>query len=183
LTRYAYYLPLYATAIGCTVAATGTLNFFVMMGNVCGKLVIGAVSDKLGVWKDSRIQFLIVGISFIILILSAGTTAVRLSGGLLFGASFSLAAVLPAMLSRAINGDKDYQVKLSKLTIWMNLCAAGATLLIGFVVDHLGGYSSAFLAGSVICAVSIILLFSLKRIVTSPAKQTITESVINSKIH
>ena len=150
------HFTLFAQQEDLTLADAASFTSLCMLGNTLGKLVLGMINDRKGAWFTN-------GLACGALLLA---TAAFGSGSLwmpalctgagLLGVSYSMQAMLPALLASQIYAGQ-YQKRYSLLMTVGTLVGAGASTAIGAGSDLLGSYRPIFLFLAGCCAVGILI--------------------------
>ena len=157
ITAIAQHLPGFAESVGYSASTGAMLVSAVMMGNIISKLIIGVLSDRVGVLKAAMMMS-IVNILGIILLLIAANTWMFLIGGFLFGAIFSVASVGTALLTKKFYTTKSYPTIYPVVSFVGGLGVAFATSLIGYIYDFTGSFTSTFIIALASHGISVVLL-------------------------
>ena len=156
------HFTLFAQQEGLTLADAASFTSMCMLGNTLGKLVLGMINDRRGAWFTNGLAC---GALFL-------ATAAFGSGSLwmpalctgagLLGVSYSMQAMLPALLASQIYAGQ-YQKRYSLLMTVGTLVGAGASTAIGAGSDILGSYRPIFLLLAACCAVGVLISVFLAR--------------------
>lgn len=154
---YSQVLPSYVTSINLAGIA-GLIASMAMIGNVLGKLSLGAVGDKFGGLVAGVAGAIIVGVGFLLLLFCGQSAIVALAGALFFGVSLSLTAVAIPILARTAFGNREFPSIFSTLSVGMSLVGAFGTTLVGLVYDLAGSYQPALWIGVALCVLLVVLI-------------------------
>ena len=90
-----------------------------MVGNLAGKLGLGALADRIGIYKSGQIFFLAIGLSMVGMLLGQSQLMILNVSTLLYGAVYCITTTMPALLYldlyRAKDKDKDPFCPFSRL--------------------------------------------------------------------
>ena len=156
-------VPGYAVSQGipATVGATGVS--FIMLGGIIGKIILGALTDKIGFAKTA-ILACFCGIGGVALIMSVGSNIpLFLAGASIFGIAYASIVIIPPMAVRGTFGTKDYSQIYSWITVANGAFGAITPIGVGLIVDMTGSYKLAW----IICLFSygtVILLTLLTKV-------------------
>lgn len=173
------YFPSYAVTIGFTAMIGAGMASASMIGNLLGKVLFGAVSDR------SVSAAVICGAAApaigIILMVTFGASNEMfvLAASFVFGmCNGNAVVVLPLAVRRSV-GDKDYARVWSKISPVAALFAGVGASLWGFVYDATLSYDLVFVIGIVLCILLVVFYigaaFFVKRIPWTPASPEISE--------
>jgi len=128
-----------------------------MIGNICTKLVIGFISDRLGPVKANLIMIGANAASILVLMAGtrAGTTSLLIAA-FLFGSVFAVAAVGIPLLTRYFFGNEHYAKAYAVIGFFTSVGSSSSLAVIGYLYDLFGTYQYAYAA-----AVSFLLINSL----------------------
>jgi MFS family permease len=108
LNGFSQLLPSYANSIQFAAAIGATMVSFAMIGNIVGKLVMGALSDKFGIEVVTIISISVFGLSLLLLIFGSGNVILALMGACLVGVQQAVSFVSSPILVRKAFGSKDF---------------------------------------------------------------------------
>jgi MFS family permease len=152
-----FYWVAYATEIGYGLVLASVIGSVAMLGQMIGKVALGAISDK-SLYVSVFIAY---GAGFIGL---AGTligganigTATLLVFIFLFGITYATGSVMnPIITQHCFGAGEDYAKIYSNITAVGTFCAAVGSTLYGVIIDF-GGYSMAFGVATVLVALCLI---------------------------
>jgi MFS family permease len=140
----------------------GLIASMCMIGNILGKIGLGAISDKLGGVKTGVIGMAIVVAGFILFIIGGSSTVLVLIAALLVGVVLSMTTAIAPILTRSAFGVKDFPSIYASLNIGISLFGAFGTTVIALLADSFGGFVPTFYMGIGICvACTIFIIISL----------------------
>lgn len=141
------YLPDFAESRGVAQVAAATLVGFIGASSITGRLAIGPIADRAGIFPLYRASLLILAISFGIWPL-AHSYAMLLLFAFVMGASYGGAVSLTPTVVAELFGVEDLGTTLGALYTSSAVSALAAPPLIGYAIDHGGTYLwAAALAG------------------------------------
>lgn len=150
-------VPGYAVSVGlsATVGATGVSC--IMIGGIIGKIVLGALTDKIGFAKTAILAS-ICGVAGITTILSAGQNImVFFAGAGLFGVAYAGIVVIPPMAVRGTFGTRDYSQIYSWITVANGAFGALTPIAVGVIFDRTHSYHLAW----TICILAYVIVVLL----------------------
>ena len=160
-----FYWVAYATEIGYGLVLASVIGSVAMLGQMIGKIALGALSDK--AFKPSVALAYGVGIIGLggTLVLGAHVgTAVLLVFIFLFGVTYASGSVMnPIVTQNCFGVGEDYAKIYSNITSVGTFCAAIGSTAYGFIIDF-GGYSAAFAIGTALCVVCLVCAFGALKI-------------------
>ena len=123
------------------VGAVGaTMLSFCMIANTAGKVVLGALVDKLGARVSILAYCVLILVSlFLLLFVHSGTALVVAAA--LFGLCYSLATVGISLTTREVFGLANYTRVYPTFSLGGNVANAAFSSIIGFMYDFSGGYA------------------------------------------
>lgn len=157
LTSYTQHFPGYATTLGYNASLGALLVSAGMIGNILFKLLIGVLSDKIGVIKAVITLMCIVLGGVVLLLVNLGDMALIL-GSFMFGASYAIGAVGMALLTKYFFGVEMYAKVYPSVSFAINMGSAFAFSLVGYIYDFFGSYVYAFILALILlvgCFISI----------------------------
>ena len=156
VVQLSYQVALFAKQEGLGLSVAAAVNSLVMVGNMLGKLVLGALNDRRGTWFTTGFASVALGLAC--LCFSAGSSAPLLLylGAPLFGFSFSLSAMLPSLLCRRVYAGQ-YRSRYSVLMTGSTLVGAAQSVAIGSMSDWLGSYRPLYFWHAVACLACCVL--------------------------
>lgn len=143
------YLPSYAaslTQFPDIVAISATLASAAMLGQAIGKVVLGIINDKAGVFVGLFVSTGCGVLGLAVMWLIPGSVPAMLAGGFAFGVFYASATVLAPLVVRTIFGTREYSTIYSRVSMVGSLCGAFAASVWGFIVDA-AGFSNVFIIG------------------------------------
>jgi len=133
----------YLTDVGISPATAAALMSLHMAVLVAGKLVMGGLTDRIGLTKS--LIACIVGLTVSIgLLYGAAAFWVAVAFNVLFGFAISVRTVLPPLMTSACLGQKHFGVIYGFLNIFTTLGSAIGVPLSGYIHDWTQSYHAAF---------------------------------------
>lgn len=152
------HLPGFGESLGFSSQVGGWMMSAVMVGNITFKLIIGSLSDTLGIVK-STVLMLAVNILAIIILLTVQHPALLIIGSWLFGSIFCVPAVAFPLLSRQLFGRAAATRVFPVLTFSMGIGGALSVTIVGYIFDFTGSYQVAFFIALGFHIINIALLY------------------------
>lgn len=134
----------------------------VMMGNISFKLLIGSISDFLGIVK-STVLMIFINIIGIALLLTFSSPAIQILGAFIFGSVFSVPAVALPLLTTEFFGRALYVRIYPILSFVSGIGGALSMAVVGYVYDFTGTYALAFFTALLFHFINLCLLLMAKR--------------------
>lgn len=167
------HLPGFGTSIGFSPVVASTLITAVMIGNVCEKLLVGYLNDKIGVQFTVNIQLLMVALGFMGFILAGDNLMLLYISAFLFGAQNSLVSVSTPLLIRQLFGNKDFVPLFAYARVGTGLIGALGPVTIGALYDVTGTFIPTFVLGIGI----VVAGFAVTRIAYMLRKRLVWEDI------
>ncbi len=130
---------------------------FSMMGNICTKLIIGFLSDRLKPVKACLIM-MAVNLCSILALMTGTGSAQLLAASFFFGSVYSVGAVGIPLLTRYFFGNDHYAKAYSVIGFFTSLGSSCSLPVIGYLYDLSGSYQYAFAGAACFHLVNGILL-------------------------
>lgn len=158
-TSFTNHLPGLASSLGYASAAIGLLASCNMIGNMVGKLVLGPLSDKIGVKKSVAVGYVVVFVGLALVLLGGGNTFALYLGAAFYGVGFSVATLFLPLIVAEIVGKRDYPKIYSYATSGNAFIGSLGITICGFCFDFTGSYfgALAFIVVALIIAVLLIV--------------------------
>ncbi|MCF0116414.1 MAG: MFS transporter [Erysipelotrichaceae bacterium] len=159
-TFVAGYFPGYAASIGLGAVAGSLMTSAAMIGNICSKLLIGTLSDKIGPFKASIIM-LASNLVALIVILFTNNQFIMIASAFFFGSMYSMGSVGIPLLCKEFFGEENYSEAFPIVSFFTGIAGAFATSLIGFIFDFTGTYKvvfALFIATHIIIYISLLII-------------------------
>ena len=115
LIQFNAQLPIFAESIGYTMAVGAMFTSLSMVGNLAGKLGLGALADRIGIYKSGQIFFLTIGLSMVGMLLGQSQLMILNVSTLLYGAVYCITTTMPALLYLDLYGSKEYRSRVSRM--------------------------------------------------------------------
>jgi len=163
LLSFANQIPTFGVSIGYTLETSAMLTSFCMIGNVGGKLLMGAISDRIGIYRSAVLFLIMVLISMLLFLFAQGSLPAMLAAAILFGAEYALYMNVQPILFIDIYGPREYQMKISRNQAILSLSGAVMSVLIPYIYDFTGSFNPYFILGLILCSIALVLYVSLGR--------------------
>ena len=180
ISGIAQHFPGYAESMGCAMTVGATMVSAAMIGNIVFKLLIGAMSDKIGSFNACKIMVSINIVSLILLniINPSQNYAVTLAIAFIYGTVYAVGGVGISLLTRDIFGAKKYASVFPYIYSFSCIGAASSLTIIGFLFDYFKTYNISIIGGIVFACIDLALIFVLQQIKISQDKKNNTPSAI-----
>ena len=158
-TSFTNHLPGLANSLGYASAAIGLLASCNMIGNMVGKLVLGPLSDKIGVKKAVGVGYTVVFIGLALVLVGGGNPVALYLGAAFYGVGFSVATLFLPLIVAEIVGKRDYAKIYSYATSGNAFIGSLGVTICGFCFDFTGSYfgALAFIVVALIIAILLIV--------------------------
>lgn len=153
----AQHIPGFAESINFSSQVGAWMLSAVMIGNITFKLVLGALSDMIGIVKASLVIIIIHLISTFCLVFIRNTPGLIFSAWL-FGAMFSITAVSLPLLTAHFFGKNQTMYVYPIFSFAASSGRSVSTTLIGYIFDFTGGYLLAFYIAIAFHLINIVLI-------------------------
>lgn len=152
ISSFPPHMPSVATSFGFAAAIGSGMLSACLVANTCGKLLFGALADKIGA-KRTIILYCIIFTAAAILLLTVHVSGLMIPFAVLFGVVYTLPTVSLVLLCRDAFGTAQYSATYPKVSMVMSIVNAFGTSIIGYIYDWSGGYTISL----IICAVVGVL--------------------------
>ena len=182
-TSFTNHLPGLANSLGYAAAAVGLLASCNMVGNMIGKLVLGPLSDKIGVKKSVACGYIVAFIGLGLVLFGGGTTVALYLGAACYGVSFSVATLFLPLIVAEIVGKRDYPKIYSYATSGNAFIGSLGITICGFSYDFTGSYygSLGFIVIALVIAILLIVLGYVRSKQVMPKADTEYEAELEKR--
>lgn len=163
LVQFNQFLPLFTQSIGYTLQTGALLTSCSMIGNLLGKICIGAFADRFGIYSAFLVFHSTTILSLFILWLGSKNLVMLYGGGLLFGLTFATFTTLAPLLFRDLYGEKQYRHRLSIAQSMNNITSAIVSVIFPYLFDFTGSFQPVFIGGLVCVTITIGIYLYLKQ--------------------
>lgn len=151
------HLPTYASSIGIGASAGAILTSASLVGGMLGKLTLGMLNDRFSTRVPLCAAQLCVVLGVGVLFVSQGSPLLLGLGALIFGYGSCTTALMPAMLTSALFGQRDYNRILTWFTTSSSLLGGFGSTLYGLLYDAAGDYISSMLVCMAVASLCLLL--------------------------
>jgi len=151
--NYVTYIPAYGISLGLDVVASGTLLSATMLGNLFGAVVLGFLTDCIGVQKTFYLVDAVILLGTLTLILGKDYSVLFVAA-IAFGISSAINTTMIPLLVQELCGKKDYGTIYAYVVAGQSFIGAVSCVLIGWLYDVTSGY----VVGLIIAAAACVLL-------------------------
>lgn len=162
ITGVSQHLPGFAETNLLSSQVGGVMLSAVMVGNISFKLIIGAVSDVLGIVR-STILMIAINIVGILILLLFTHPAAQIFGSFVFGSVFSVPAVALPLLTTEFFGRELYIRIFPILSFVSGIGGALSMAVVGYVFDFTGSYAPAFYTALLFHGLNIAFLLTARQ--------------------
>lgn len=152
----AQHLPAYSMSIGSTPEVASFTLSAVMIGNVTTKLMIGYLSDRIGVVKSMLIFGTINMVALVLLVNWAGNTGL-IGSSLLYGSAY-FGGVAHVLMTKEMYGTRIGSYVNAPIVFVASSAGAIGNVVIGYFYDFTGSYVPMFF---MIMALQVIAMVAL----------------------
>lgn len=135
-------LPQHFPSLASTAAVGSLMVSVTMVMNTAGKIILGAISDKIGAEKALEGYGVLVVIGLIVLVSFKSHPIFSIVGAVLVGLVYAMAAVGPVLLSQNLFRES-YNAYYPKVSLVGTISNALFTTAVGFVYDIANSYDPA----------------------------------------
>lgn len=164
MSQFMNQIPTFAASIGYTLTVGATISSISMIGNVGGKLLMGSLTDKLGIFKACSIGLVVICTSMVLFIVGANNIAIIYCASLLFGLVYSFGTTVPPLVLLEVYGPDKYKNFLSKFQAINGIVMAFASSIFGYIYDFTGAYTLDFVFGIVVLTISFVTYNMLNKV-------------------
>jgi len=155
------YLPEFAHIEGAGEVAAATLVGLIGASSIVGRLLLGAVADRTGIFSLYKASALVLGLSYVLWIIS-NSYGMLVAFALVMGSSYGgMVALSPAVMAELF-GVQGLGAMLGALYSSSAISALVGPPLAGFVVDYTGSYLWAAGFAGAAGVVGFLILIPLK---------------------
>ena len=135
-------LPQHFPSLASTAAVGSLMVSVTMVMNTAGKIILGAISDKIGAEKALEGYGVLVVIGLLVLVSFKSHPIFSIVGAVLVGLVYAMAAVGPVLLSQNLFRES-YNAYYPKVSLVGTISNALLTTAVGFVYDIANSYDPA----------------------------------------
>lgn len=142
-----------------------------MIGNVCSKLIGGALASRYGC-KKTYIGLLSLTFAGLLLMLLGKSVFEVVLGAGISGTFGCFGAVMMPTLTKEIYGLRQYDKAFGLVSIGIGVSGSAFITIIGILYDINNSYTNAIILSCAVCVISIMLLILLKKLEDKSEKIT-----------
>ncbi|MDO4749482.1 MAG: MFS transporter [Eubacteriales bacterium] len=156
-------VALFTQSLGYDLTISGYMTSFMMAGNLIGKVVVGMLADRLGVFKAMYISLVVVFCCFVCFLTFTDFLPGLLLGSACLGVAYAVYS-MPSLLCLKVFGPEKYKHVLAKVSAAYAMSNAIFSTSIGFLYDFFNSFAPSF----VICGIftagqfALVLLIALR---------------------
>lgn len=162
LTGIPQHFPGFAESIHFSSQVGGVMMSAAMVGNITFKLIIGFISDYIGITK-STIIMLALNFIAIILLLTFSSAYLLIFASFLFGSVYAIPSVSLPLLTTELFGKERYIQLYPIISFVAGIGGALSMSVVGYVFDFTHSYVPAFIAALLFHVVNTIMIITAKR--------------------
>lgn len=163
LAQFNQQLPTFTQSLGYTLAVGAALTSCSMIGNLSGKVILGVLIDKLGVFRAAIILSSVIGLSFVLFFVGSANPYLLYVAGVCYGMCYSVGGVLMSILLLNIYGAKTYRDQVSRMSALNAFIAAFIGSAFPYIYDLSGSWNPVLVIGFLICATAVVIYIWLSR--------------------
>lgn len=147
-------LPQHFPSLASTAAVGSLMVSVTMVMNTAGKIILGAISDKIGAEKALEGYGVLVVIGLVVLVVCKSHPIFLIVGAVLVGLVYAMAAVGPVLLSQNLFRES-YNAYYPKVSLVGTISNALFTTAVGFVYDIANSYDPALWLAALFAIIAI----------------------------
>jgi len=163
MTQFGNQLPMLAQSVGYTIQIGAMVTSMNMVGNVFGKLAIGVLADRIGIFPSVNITSVIIAVSTVMLMFSGASPVMMYAGALLLGLVYSMGTTVPPLVFMEVYGPDEYKTYLSRFQAYNSVVMALASSALPYIYDFTGSFTGALILG-LVCAVVSLVMYNVVKI-------------------
>lgn len=157
------HLPSFAVEQGFTADIGAVQLSFVMIGNICFKLLMGIIVDRFNAYVGYSFVMSLTALGSVLIILNKTSSILYIASGILYGACYSASTVgIPALYSQFYS-NLSYVDAYSISSLITSLYSSLVFTIVNLAYDQLGSYVIPFCVLIVMGLVGIVFLLLAKR--------------------
>lgn len=137
---FTQHLATYGYSLGYNEAQMSTALSISMLGSTVGAILIGYLSDKLGIFRITIVILAAAAVALACLLFGGGGTVIFTMGGFLLGLAAMGIPVLAPLLTRVYFGSGDYESIYAAIMMGPPFATVLLLPLYGFLYDFTGSY-------------------------------------------
>lgn len=142
---FAINISMFAQSIGYALSVGASMTTMIMIGNVGSKFLYGMFCDKVGAWKATMGALAVAMAALLCYLFASSQVVVLFAASLLYGCVYALSVVGISRCCIAAYGQQESKRYLGVHTCINSVVMAGASLLVGVLVDGFGSFTPVLL--------------------------------------
>ncbi len=163
LAQFNQQLPTFAQSLGYSLAVGAALTSCSMIGNLSGKVILGMMIDKLGVYRAAVTLSLIIGFSFVLFFFGSANPYLLYAAGICYGTCYSIGGVLLSILLLNIYGAKTYRDYVSRMSAMNAFIGAFIGSAFPYIYDLSGSWNPVLIIAFLLCVTAAVIYIWLSR--------------------
>jgi len=163
MTQFGNQLPMLAQSVGYTIQVGAMVTSCNMVGNVFGKLAIGVMADKIGIFKSINLTSAVIAISTVMLLFSGTSPVMMYAGSLLLGLVYSMGTTVPPLVFMEVYGPDEYKIHLSRFQSYNSVVMALASSALPYIYDFTGSFNGALILGFAFAVIPMVTFSIVKK--------------------
>jgi MFS family permease len=148
-------LPTFAISIGLTPMFGATLISAAMLGNIASKVIMGFLTDFIGVLKSTVAQLVLIALAMLSFVFFHVEWALY-AAAFVYGFQNSLVSVSTPMLIKDIFGNKNYTEIFAFVRLGTGIIGGIGLSIVAIAYDVYGSYDPAFYGGAALSLLAIL---------------------------
>ena len=154
-TQFNNQLPVFAQTVGYSLGTGALLTSISMVGNITGKLGLGVLADRIGIFGAVGLLIGVLGLSQAAFLLGEDSLVLMKAGAFLYGTVYAMGTTAPSQLFLAMYGKERYGDRVRGGQTVNSFLLAFAGVLFPYVYDFTGSFRPVFYLGAGICVASL----------------------------
>lgn len=163
LIQFNVQLPTFAQSIGYSIHVGATFTSLAMLGNLLGKLVIGMLVDKIGVYNAVRIFLSGIAVSMVLYLFCQMFLPALYLASAIYGAVYAIGTTVPSLLYLDLYGLEKSREKMSRMSAVSGISSAVLSAAFPYAYDLTGSFDVVFMFGIGVCILAFFLFTWLNR--------------------
>jgi len=165
MLQFIFNVSVFAQTLGYPLEVGARLTSMVMIGNITGKLMFGAIEDRSSVWKSEMVIGSMVSVSILAFIFCTDNLAILSVASVVYGFAYSLSSVGLSRCCASAYGKEGQKSMVGYHVSISNAAGAIISLAIGIVYDKFGSYNPVLYIAFGASLLLIVSAFIVERII------------------
>jgi MFS family permease len=152
----------HAKALGIDAGSAALIVSCIGVGSICGRIIMGSVSDRIGVKNSLSIALIVALVSFIWLQM-ADKLWMLFVFGLVYGFAYGALIALQALVGAKMFGLVSLGSIVGVIVFSYTFGGTFGPIVTGYIFDVTGGYAGAFIICLILAVLGLVLTFFIKK--------------------